>query len=323
MMYDFIAEFYLDRRNEEPVYKTHLWGINPLDAMAFIESNGFTVDPESTPGYTDYILETNSIDLTGLFSLEDNPELAEIFFEGKECKRVVLHAYEVEPESELRCSFGVEEALWASFTGNKPDSRVTISHMYFPPVVDLPLRCLKEKMGVLTLFEVMDRLQKCYRDYTPEDLEKLQEEFSSGIRRALDLVTAAFQEELDLDGHSQLMHMTAVSIAGKNDDERLVGLLHDIVEDTDCTFDNLLKDGFPKRIVDSLRLLTHDKDTPYMDYVKNICESGDKVALAVKINDLNHNLKRGRAGGHWHHVEKHEKALAYIQEFITNKESHE
>ena len=117
--------------------------------------------------------------------------------------------------------------------------------------------------------------------------------------------------------------MTAVSIAGQNDDERLVGILHDIVEDTACTFDDLLMDGFPKRIVDSLRLLTHNKETPYMDYVKNICESGDKVALAVKINDLKHNLKRGRAGGHWHHVEKHEKALAYIQQFIANKDSDE
>jgi (p)ppGpp synthase/HD superfamily hydrolase len=169
----------------------------------------------------------------------------------------------------------------------------------------------------------MDNLKKRYRHYSPADLENIQEEFSSGIRRALDLVTAAFQEELDLDGHSQLMHMTAVSIAGQNDDERLVGILHDIVEDTACTFDDLLMDGFPKRIVDSLRLLTHDKETPYMDYVKNICESGDKVALAVKLNDLNHNLKRGRAGGHWQFVEKHEKALAYIQEFMNNNREDE
>ena len=79
--------------------------------------------------------------------------------------------------------------------------------------------------------------------------------------------------------------MTAVSSAGKNYDERLVGLLHDLVE---------------------------DKETPYMDYIRNICESGNKVALAVKINDLNHNLKRGRAGGHWQHVAKHEEALAHL-----------
>lgn len=79
--------------------------------------------------------------------------------------------------------------------------------------------------------------------------------------------------------------MTAVSSAGKNDDERPVGLLHDLVE---------------------------DKETPYMDYIRNICEYGDEVALAVKINDLNHNLKRRRVGGHWQHVAKHEEALAHL-----------
>ena len=100
-------------------------------------------------------------------------------------------------------------------------------------------------------------------------------------------------------------------------------MLHDLVEDKDWTFEDLLEDGFPEHIVDTLRLLTHDKQTPYMDYVKNICESGNQVALAVKINDLNHNLKRGRAGGHWHHVEKHEKALAYIEEFIQQKKENE
>lgn len=67
--------------------------------------------------------------------------------------------------------------------------------------------------------------------------------------------------------------MTAVSTAGKNDDERLVDLLQDLVEDKDWTFDDLLQDGFPRHIVDTLRLLTHDKETPYMDYIQNICNS--------------------------------------------------
>ena len=75
-----------------------------------------------------------------------------------------------------------------------------------------------------------------------------------------------FGDDLDFDGNPQLLHMNAVSAAGSNDDERLVGMLH-------------------------------DKETPYMDYVRNICESGNKVAPAFKINDLNHNLKRGRDDG--------------------------
>jgi (p)ppGpp synthase/HD superfamily hydrolase len=179
-------------------------------------------------------------------------------------------------------------------------------------------------MGVLTLFEVMDSLEKDYHHILHEDdIKKLGKDFESGIDRAIDIVSYEFAEDLDLDGNPQLLHMTAVSSAGKNDDERLVGMLHDLVEDKDWTFEDLLEDGFPEHIVDTLRLLTHDKQTPYMDYVKNICESGNQVALAVKINDLNHNLKRGRAGGHWHHVEKHEKALAYIEEFIQQKKENE
>jgi (p)ppGpp synthase/HD superfamily hydrolase len=117
--------------------------------------------------------------------------------------------------------------------------------------------------------------------------------------------------------------MTAVAEAGKNKDEILVGMLHDLVEDTHWSFEDLLNEGFPVRIVDTLRLLTHSKETPYMEYIRNICESGNKVALAVKVNDLNHNLKRGRAGGHWQHVAKHEKALAYIQEFMAKQKEDE
>ena len=213
--------------------------------------------------------------------------------------------------------------MWATVSGNRPDSRVRISSMYQEPVIDLPLRCFKEKMGVLTLNEVIDKLETEYGHICIDNIDELIKQFQSGLDRAIDIVSREFGGDLDLDGNPQLLHMTAVSAAGSNDDERLVGMLHDLVEDKDWTFDDLLKDGFPEHIVDTLRLLTHDKETPYMDYVRNICESGNKVALAVKINDLNHNLKRGRAGGHWQHVAKHEKALAYVQEFMAKQKEDE
>lgn len=318
MSYDFIAEFFKEKKDETPLYKTHLWGV--ADAASFIRDAGMLEDPDSTPGYTDYFKEVNQFELTELFEIEDNPELASILFEGKECKKIVLHAYETEPGIDIGCRFGMEDTAWVRFTGNKSESRVIISDMYSPPVVNLPLRCFKEKMGVLTLFEVMDRLQKDYRRILDEDdIKELGEDFESGLERAIDIVGLEFGEDMDLDGNPQLLHMTAVSRAGKNDDERLVGMLHDLVEDKDWTFEDLIAEGFPARTVNTLRLLTHDKQIPYMDYIRNICESGDSVALAVKMNDLNHNLKRGRAGGHWEHVAKHEKALAYIEDFMENR----
>lgn len=69
-------------------------------------------------------------------------------------------------------------------------------------------------------------------------------------------------------------------------------------------------------IVDALRLLTHSKDIPYDEYVEHIAQSGNDVAIHVKYNDLCHNLKRGRAGGHWKIVSKHEKALAIIEPLV-------
>ena len=167
MRYDFIAEFFREKEDVTPIYKTHLWGTE--NAESFIKEIGMTEDKDSTPGYIDYTKEMHQCELTEHFSLEENPELASIIFEGKECRKIILHAYELEYEGEIWCHFGTEDTAWATFTGNKPESRVIISDMYNPPVVNLPLRCFKEKMGVLTLFEVMDRLEKDYHHILHED----------------------------------------------------------------------------------------------------------------------------------------------------------
>lgn len=67
--------------------------------------------------------------------------------------------------------------------------------------------------------------------------------------------------------------------------------------------------GVSAEIVDALRLLTHDESEPYLDYVRRIAESGNRLAIAVKLNDLHHNLERGRKMGYKALVEKHEAAI--------------
>ena len=59
------------------------------------------------------------------------------------------------------------------------------------------------------------------------------------------------------------------------------------MEDTDITFEQLENEGFPKDIIDALKLLTHDGSVPYMDYVKQI--GTNDLARAVKLADLKHN----------------------------------
>ena len=129
----------------------------------------------------------------------------------------------------------------------------------------------------------------------------------------------AHEGQKDLDGKPVILHPMTVGLAGRNREEVIAGLLHDVVEDTDFTFEDLLKRGVDESIVEALRLLTHSKEMSYEEYVQRIAQSGNDIALHVKYNDLCHNLKRGRAGGYWNIVAKHEKALVVIEPLIKNK----
>lgn len=73
-----------------------------------------------------------------------------------------------------------------------------------------------------------------------------------------------------------------------------VALLHDVVEDTSVTFDELERE-FPPEVTDALRLLTHEKGTDYFSYVKEIRKN--PVAKAVKLADIAHNSDETRLIG--------------------------
>ena len=143
-MYVFIAEFYKRETDETPLYSTQ---VSIKDGEAVIKNINMEEDPMSLPESPDYIKVMNKHELAGAVSLDDNPELEAIIFEGQECRKVELHAYDTEYEPKTSCAFGEERTIVASFTGNKPDSRVRISHMYFQPVADPTAVMLQRKDG--------------------------------------------------------------------------------------------------------------------------------------------------------------------------------
>ena len=134
-----------------------------------------------------------------------------------------------------------------------------------------------------------------------------------GIDDAVALAAKAHEGQKDYDGNPVILHPLTVGLAGETENEQIVGFLHDVVEDTSYTFDDLLHEGFSPEVVDALRLLTHDIRVPYEDYVRNICQSGNLTALHVKRNDLKHNIFRGTRSGITRLVEKHSKALEMVE----------
>lgn len=131
---------------------------------------------------------------------------------------------------------------------------------------------------------------------------------------ALRIATTAHAGQLDRDGHPVILHPLAVGLMGKTDEEKIAGFLHDVVEDTDYTFDDLLRAGIPVGVVNALRLLMHEPGTDYDAYVQAIIDSGNPIALQVKYNDLQHNFARRKAYPDLQ--AKHGKALERVKAAI-------
>ena len=114
------------------------------------------------------------------------------------------------------------------------------------------------------------------------------------VEETLQIALDAHKGQKDLDGKPAILHPIAVGIMGSDDAEIKAGFLHDVVEDSELTIDDLRRKGVDGEVLAALELLTHDKKTDYFEYVYRIAHSGNYIAMHTKINDLKHNLDRGR-----------------------------
>ena len=146
-------------------------------------------------------------------------------------------------------------------------------------------------------------------------IEQKDNNILSQIEIALEIALRAYKGQRDLDGNPVILHPLTVALKGNNESEIVAGLLHDVVEDTDWTFDDLLEAGIKPEVVDALCMLTHSKNVPYLDYVRRIADSHNPIAINVKCDDLEHNLERGRRGDHLKQVAKHTAAREIIHPY--------
>lgn len=111
----------------------------------------------------------------------------------------------------------------------------------------------------------------------------------STLERAVEIAMDAHRGQVDKSGREYVSHPLRVMAAGKTDEERIAGVLHDVVEDSDWTFDMLEAEGFSREVVDALRCLTKlSDDEPYEKFIKRV--KSNPLAVAVKLNDLSDNM---------------------------------
>jgi (p)ppGpp synthase/HD superfamily hydrolase len=112
------------------------------------------------------------------------------------------------------------------------------------------------------------------------------------IEKALQIAAKAHEGQRDKEGQPYILHPLRVMMAVEGEEAKVVAVLHDVVEDTSVTLDDLRQAGFTERVLAAVACVTHRKNEPYADYVVR-CK-GDDIARRVKLADLQDNTRLDR-----------------------------
>ena len=109
---------------------------------------------------------------------------------------------------------------------------------------------------------------------------------------ALKLCFEAHKDQIDKSGMPYVFHPFHLAEQMADENTTIVALLHDVIEDTEYTLDDLRKFGFAEDVLSAISLMTHADDVTYMEYVAKI--KTNPIAKAVKLADLKHNSDLSR-----------------------------
>ena len=140
--------------------------------------------------------------------------------------------------------------------------------------------------------------------------------YTEKTKRALKLCYIAHAGQVDKSGLPYVFHPFHLAEQMDDEDSVIVALLHDVVEDTEYTLNDLKGMNFGDEVIGALKLLTHDPNVPYMDYIKEVAKN--PIATKVKLADLEHNsdltrLNHSPTEEDLQRVEKYQRAMEALK----------
>ncbi len=112
------------------------------------------------------------------------------------------------------------------------------------------------------------------------------------LEKAIEIAVEAHRGQIDKAGKIYILHPIRVMLRGKNETEQIIGILHDVVEDTPVTIDMLRLEGFTEDVLAALDCLTKRDGEEYGDFIDRVITN--PLATQVKLYDLEDNLNRDR-----------------------------
>ncbi len=134
------------------------------------------------------------------------------------------------------------------------------------------------------------------------------------LELALSIATEAHRGQFDKAGVDYVEHPIYVASQVDSEEEKAVALLHDVIEDSSVTAEELLNAGLPETVVTAVQILSKKKRQDYQTYLKTV--KSNPLARAVKLADLKHNSDLSRletiTDKDLERLEKYKKAIDYL-----------
>ena len=141
------------------------------------------------------------------------------------------------------------------------------------------------------------------------------------LEKAMILAATAHMGQLDKGGNPYILHPVRVMLRCNTLEEKIVAMLHDTLEDSDLTADDLVKEGFSKEIVDAVVTLTRKTEENYMEHIQKV--SKNPLATTVKLSDLADNMDLNRLPGltpkDFQRLERYLRAKLILEEAQKNR----
>ena len=112
------------------------------------------------------------------------------------------------------------------------------------------------------------------------------------LEKAIEIAVEAHRGQIDKAGKEYILHPMRVMLRGRNDTEMIIGILHDVVEDTPVTLDMLRLEGFSEEILAALDCITKHNEESYSAFIDRVLTN--PLATQIRLYDMEDNLKRDR-----------------------------
>lgn len=137
----------------------------------------------------------------------------------------------------------------------------------------------------------------------------------STLDRAIEIAVKAHAGQIDKAGAPYILHPLRMMLRLTTDDERIVAVLHDVVEDSGVTLDDLRKEGFSGEIIEGVASVTKIEDEDYFDFIRRA--AANPIGRRVKLADLEDNGDISRianpGANDMVRTEKYRKAIEFIR----------